>query len=296
MLKVEKPQYPGVIMQWWWCTPTAIHSGNLDNVSFRTSSWELKVTTILSLCLPQRSILKFDHSSHCSGICLLVAQWWRIHLLIQETKKSQVQSLGWEDPLGEQMEPAPVFLPGKSHEQRSLVGYSPWCLKELDTTEWLSTPESMHSCVQFSSVQLLSRLQLFADPMDCSIPGFPVYHQLPELAQTHVLWVSDAIQPSHPLPSPSPPAFNLSQHQGLFPRNQFFASGGQSIGVLASAPVFPMNIQDWFPLGWTGLISLQSKGLSRIFSNITVQEHQFFGAQLSLSSNCHIHTWLLEKP
>ena len=80
--------------------------------------------------------------------------------------------------------------------------------------------------------------------MDCSIPGFSVHHQLLELALTHVLRVSDAIQRFHPLLSPSPPAFNLSQHQGLFPRSQFFASGGQSIGVLASAPVLPMNIQD----------------------------------------------------
>ena len=81
-----------------------------------------------------------------------------------------------------------------------------------------------------------------------------------------------------------------------FQMSQFFASGGQSIGVSASASVIPMNIQDWFPLGWTGWISLQSKGLSRVFSNTTVQKHQFFGAQLSLKSSSHIHTWLLEKP
>ena len=81
-----------------------------------------------------------------------------------------------------------------------------------------------------------------------------------------------------------------------FQMSQFFASGGQSIGVLASAPVIPVNIQDWFPLGWTGWISLQSKGLSRIFSNTRVQKYQFFGTQLSLWSNSHIHTWLLEKP
>ena len=80
------------------------------------------------------------------------------------------------------------------------------------------------------------------------------------------------------LSSPSPPAFNLSQHQGLFPISQFFASGGQSIGVSALAQVLPMNIQHWFPLGLTGMISLQSKGLSRVFSNITVQKHQFFSA------------------
>ena len=83
---------------------------------------------------------------------------------------------------------------------------------------------------------------------------------------------------------------------GSFPMNQFFTSGGQSIGVLASASVLPMNIQDWFPLGWTGWISLQSKGLSRVFSNTTVQMHQFFRAQPSLQSNTHIHKWPLEKP
>ena len=95
---------------------------------------------------------------------------------------------------------------------------------------------------------------------------------------------------------PFPPAFNLSQYQGLFQISQFFALGGQSTGVSASASVVSMNIQNWFPLGWTGSISLQSKGLSRFFSNTTVEKHQFFGAQLSLWSNSHIHTWLLEKP
>ena len=112
--------------------------------------------------------------------------------------------------------------------------------------------------------------------------GFPIHHQLPELAQTHVYRVSDDFQPSHPLSSPSPPTFNLPQHQGLFPISQFFISGGQRIGVSASVSVFPMNIQDRFPLGLTCLISLLSKRLSRIFSNIAVQKHQFFGPQLSL--------------
>ena len=83
---------------------------------------------------------------------------------------------------------------------------------------------------------------------------------------------------------------------GSFQMSQLFALGGQSIGVSASASVLPMNIQDWAPLGLTGWISLQSKGLSRVFSNTTIQKHQFFGAQLSLYSNSHIHTWLLEKP
>ena len=83
---------------------------------------------------------------------------------------------------------------------------------------------------------------------------------------------------------------------GSFPVSQFFTSGGQSIKVSASISVHSMTIQDWFPLGWTGWISLQSRGLSRVISNITVQKHQFSSAQLSLQSNSHIHTWLLEKP
>ena len=83
---------------------------------------------------------------------------------------------------------------------------------------------------------------------------------------------------------------------GSFQMSQLFVSCGQCIGVSASTSVLPMNIQDWFPLWWTGSVSLQSKGLSRVFSNTTVQKHQFFGSQFSLLSNCHIHTWPLEKP
>ena len=129
-----------------------------------------------------------------------------------------------------------------------------------------------------------------------STPGFPVHHQLPKLAQTHVHGVSDAIQPSHPLSSPSPPACNLSQHQGFFPMSQFFSSGGQSIGAWVSTSVLPINIQDWFPVGLTGLKLLWSKRLSRVFSNTTVQRPLFFGGQHLLLSRSHIHTWLLEKP
>ena len=104
------------------------------------------------------------------------------------------------------------------------------------------------------------------DPMNCSMLGFPVYHQVLELAQTHVHWVGDAIQASHPLSSPSLPAFNLTQHH-VFPMSQHLPSDGQSIGASASASVLLMNIQDWFPLGLTGWISLQSKRLSKVSSN-----------------------------
>ena len=112
------------------------------------------------------------------------------------------------------------------------------------------------SWLQFSSVT--QSCPALCDRMNCSTPGFPVHHKLPRLAQTHVHWVDDAIQPSHPLSPPSPPTFNLFQRQGLFAMSQFFASGGQSVGASASASVFPMNIQDGFPLGLTSLISLLS--------------------------------------
>ena len=133
------------------------------------------------------------------------------------------------------------------------------------------------------------------DPMNRSTPGLLVHHQLPEFTHTHVHWVSDAIQPSHPLSSRSPPAPNPSQHQS-FPMSQLFVSGGQSTGVSPLASLLAKKSQGWSPSEWTGWISLQSKGLSRVFSNTTVQKHQFFGVQLSSQSNSHIHTWPLEKP
>ena len=141
------------------------------------------------------------------------------------------------------------------------------------------SPRHWFSAVQFSSVAQ-SCLTL-CDPMNHSMPGLPVHHQLPEFTQVYVHWVC------------SPQSLPAS---GSFPVSQLFAWGGQSIGVSASASVLPMNTQDWSPLGWTGWISLQSKGLSRVFSNTTVQKHQFFRAQLSLQYNSHIHTWPLEKP
>ena len=119
--------------------------------------------------------------------------------------------------------------------------------------------------LQFSSVTQLCLT--LCDPMDCTTPGLPAYHQLPELTQTHVHWLGDAISSSVIPFSSCLQSFPAS---GSFPLSQFFESGGQSIGASASASVLPMNIQDWFPLGWTGWISLQSKGLSRAFSNTTV--------------------------
>ena len=137
----------------------------------------------------------------------------------------------------------------------------------------------LHRSVQFNSVTQ-SCLTL-SDPMDCRTPGLPVHHQLQEFTLTHVHWVSDAIKPSHPPSSPSP-AFKLSQHQGVF---KWVSSSHQVAKILAfklQHQSFQWTITANLPLGRTGWISLQSKGLLKVFSNTTVQKHQFFCAQLSL--------------
>ena len=124
------------------------------------------------------------------------------------------------------------------------------------------------SSVQFSSVAR----SCLCDPMNCSTPGFPVHHQLSELTQTHVHQVSNAVQPSHPLSSPSP-AFNLSQ---VFSKESVLHIRWPKYLCFSFSICPSMNMQDWFPLGWTGWISLQSNRLSRVFSNITVQKHLFW--------------------
>ena len=126
----------------------------------------------------------------------------------------------------------------------------------------------------FNSVQSLSHVRLFVTPWIAACLASL------SITNSQSLLKLMSIQPSHPLSSPSPPDFNLLL--GSFLSSQFFALDDQSIGVSASSLVLPMNIQDWFPLQWTSWISLQSKGLSRVFSNTTVQKHQFFGTQLSL--------------
>ena len=159
-------------------------------------------------------------------------------------------------------------------------------LWELFFRAWNIVIKSVYSSV----AQLCPTI---CNPMDCSTPGFPIHHHLLEFTQSCPL-----SQWCHPTMSFSVVPFSSCLQSFLssrsFQMSQFFTSGGQSIG--ASASVLPMNIQDWFPFGWTGLISLKSKGRSRVFSNTTVQKHQFFGAPLSSQSNSNIHTWPLEKP
>ena len=123
----------------------------------------------------------------------------------------------------------------------------------------------------------------------CPSPTPRVYPNSCPLTWWYHPTISSSIIPFSSFPQSYPAS-------GSFQMSQFFASSDQSIGVSAFASVFPMNTQDWSPLGWTGWISLQSKGLSRVLSNTTVQKHQFFSTQLSSQSNSHIHTWPLEKP
>ena len=151
------------------------------------------------------------------------------------------------------------------------------------------------SCLQFSSVRSLSSVWLFGTPWIVEYQASP---SITNSRSSHKHMPIESVMPSSHLIlvvpfSSCPQSLPAS---GSFPTSQLFAWGGQSIGVSASASVLPMNTQDWSPLGWTGWISLQSKGLSRVFSNTTVQTHQFFGTQPSSQSKSHIHTWPLEKP
>ena len=160
---------------------------------------------------------------------------------------------------------------------------------------WLLLLWPLGSGPQASVSSVLSLVRLFATPwtaahqLPCPSPAPGVYSNSCPLSWWCHPTISFSVVPF----SSRLQSFPAS---GSFPMSPIFTSGWQNIGVSASASVLPMNTQDWFPLGWSGWISLQSKGLTRIFSNTTVQKHQFFGAHLYLWSNFHIHTWPLEKP
>ena len=151
--------------------------------------------------------------------------------------------------------------------------------------------------VQFSSVQFSSFAQsclTLCNSMNCSMPGLPVHHQLLEFTQTHVHWVGDAIQPSHPLSSPFPPAFNLSQHSGSFQMSQLFASGSQSTGVSALTSVLPRTLRT--DLLYYGLVGSPCSPADSQESSPTPQFKNINSSALSfLYGPTHIHTWLLEN-
>ena len=154
---------------------------------------------------------------------------------------------------------------------------------------------SNYNLVQFSSLQLLSHVWLFATPwITACQASLSITNSWSSLKLTSIELVipSSHLILCHPLflLPPIPPCIRV------FSSESIFTWGGQSIGVSASTSFLPKNTQDWSPLGWTGWIPLQCKGLSRVFSNTTVQKHQLFSTQLSSQSNSHIHMWLLEKP
>jgi len=172
--------------------------------------------------------------------------------------------------------------------------YSPW--NSLGQNTRVGSLFLLHLMVQFSSVQSLSHVRLFATPwITAHQASLSIINSWNSLKLKSI----KSVMPSSHLISSVAPSSSCPQSltaSGSFPVSQLFTWGGQSIGVSASASVLLMNTQDWSPLGWTGWISLQSKGLSRVFSNTTVQKHQLFGAQPSSQSNSPIHTWPLEKP
>ena len=189
----------------------------------------------------------------------------------------QVWSLGWEDALDKEMATHSSMLAWRIPRAEEPGGLQPVWSQESDMNKHAcqakcqktNTTLSIHY-TSISSVQSLSCVWLFETPWTAARQA--------SLSITNSLNLLKLLSSVVPFSS----CLQSFPASGSFPTRLFFTSGGQSIGVSASAPVLPMNIQDWFPLGWTGWISLQSKGLSRVFSNTTVQKHQFFGAQLSL--------------
>ena len=197
------------------------------------------------------------------------------------------------------------------------------CVNLVDTMKFKDLSRKIRCQPTFCCCSVAKSSLTLCDPMECNMPDFSQFSsvQLSCSVVSNSLWPHESQHPRPPCPSPTPRVYSNScpssrwchsaisssvvpfsscpqslPASGSFPMSQLFVWGGQSIGVSVSESVLPMNTQDWSPLGWIGWISLQSKGLSRVFSNTTVQKHQFFGAQLSSQSNSHIHTWPLEKP
>ena len=236
--------------------------------------------SLFSGCLLIANLDNLDIKSTILWICFPV---WTMVVITYSTSHKVVMSCKWE------------YLKNKKQWgilDCTVFTISPGFKLSPATHHLLIYVISLHFVA--SSVQLLSCVRL-CNPMDYSTPGFPVHHQLPELTQIHVHWVS--VPSSHLilcrplllLPSvfPSIRSFLVSQ---------FFAWGGQSVGVSASASVLPMNIQDWFPLWRTGWISLQPKGLSRVFSNMQFKSINSSALSFLHSPTLTFHTWPLKKP
>ena len=151
--------------------------------------------------------------------------------------------------------------------------------------------------MSISQFSLVAQLCVTLCPMDCSIPGLSVHHQLPEFTQTHIHWVGDAIQPSYLLSHPSPPVLNLSQHQGFFQWVSSFHQVAKTLELQSKHESFQWIFKTDFLEEWLVWFPCSPRDSSRVFSNTTVHRHQFFGAQTFWSMlDSHIYAWLLEKP
>ena len=255
-----------------------------------TNSWSLPKLMSIKTVMPS------NHLIICHPLFLLPSMFPRIRVFSNES----VLHIRWPKYFTQ------VFQ-SPSNDNSGLISFRFDCFDFLEVQGILKSLLQHHSSkasvlwhsaffmVQIShsyisSVQSVSHVWLFVTLWtEAHQTSLPITNSwsLPKLMCIESVMPSNHLVLCH---SPFPPTFNLSQHQGLF---QWVSSLHQVAS--ASASVLPVNIQDWFHLGWTGWISLQSKGLSRVFSNIIVQKHQFFGTQPS-QSNSHIHTWLLEKP
>ena len=193
-------------------------------------------------------------------------------------RETWVHSLGWEDLLDKSMathsSPLAWSIPWTGEP-----GYSPW-------DDWATNTFTFKSKLKICCCSVAKSCSTLSNPMNCSTPGFPLFYCHPEFAQTHIHWV---VMPSSVIPFSCPQSYPASEY---FPMSWLFASGGQSIGASASASILPVNIQGWFSLGLTGLISLQSKGLSRVFSKPHFERIN----SLALRRLCGpTLIWLLEK-
>ena len=203
-------------------------------------------------------------------------------------RETWLRSLGWKDPLQKE-DPYSSILAWRIPRTVQSMG------SKTVGRDWATFTTTCNS------VRSLSHIRLFQTPARQASLSITNAQSLLKFMSIESVMPSNHLILCRPLLLPPSifPSIGVFSNKSVFffpPISQFFASGGQSFGVSASALVLPMNIQDWFPLEWTGWISLQSKGFSRVFSNTTVQKHQFFGTQLSSQSNSHIHTWSLEKP
>ena len=218
----------------------------------------------------------------------------------------QVGSLGQEDPLEESMATHSSIL-----AWRIPMDKNTWCLQPKGSPRvrpWLKQLNSIHPrpCLPLdfhASPNLLDSVQFSLSVMSNSLQLHGLQHaRLPCSSPTPRVYLNSCPLTLWCHPTITFSVVPFSSHlqsfiaSGSFPMSQSFTSDGQSIGVSTLPSVLPKNTQDWSPLEWTGWISLQSNGLSRVFSNTTVQKHKFFSAQLSLYSNSHTYTWLLEKP